>query len=127
MNSYKSRLVALAGVICLAVVLVAIPQVKQPGHVEVAPISPRPEDVSCIDNIVKASHETISGGVGVPRQWGRDRSLYDPNIRFVSIRVDPKTDAVITRSESHQDFVDTADEFMPLRPELQPDKSLASP
>ena len=86
MNSYKFRLLALAGVICRAVVLAAIPQVKQPEHIQVATIAPRPEDVSSIDNIVKASYETISGGIGVPRQWGRDRSLYDPSVCFVSVR-----------------------------------------
>jgi len=111
MNNFKRPLVALAGVIAI-VVLAAIPQVKQTEHVPVTAIAPRLEDVSSIDNIVKASYETISGGIGVPRQWGRDRSLYDPNVRFVSISVDPKTKAIITHFESHQDFVDHSDAFM---------------
>jgi hypothetical protein len=112
MNSYKTRLVALAAVIPLAVVLAAIPQIKRAEHIQVTTVPPRPEDVSSIDNIVKASYETISGGVGAPRQWGRDRSLYDPNVRFVSINIDPHTKAVLTHSESHQEFVDAADAFM---------------
>ena len=37
-------------------------------HVEVPTIAPRPEDVGSIEGIVNASYETISGGVGVPRQ-----------------------------------------------------------
>jgi hypothetical protein len=112
MNSFKARIIALAVIICGAIVLAALPQVKPVEHISVKAIAPRPEDVSSIDNIVKASYETISGGVGMPRQWDRDRSLYDPNVRFVSIDVDPKTKDVIAHSMSHQDFVDHADNFM---------------
>jgi hypothetical protein len=112
MNSYRTQLVALAAVLFLPFVLVATPQIKKPEHVQVTTVPPRAEDVSSIDNIVKASYETISGAVGVPRQWGRDRSLYDPNVRFVSISIDPQTKTIITHSESHQDFVDAADAFM---------------
>jgi hypothetical protein len=39
-------------------------------HVGRPIIEARTEDVSTIEGIVKASYETISGGVGVPRQWG---------------------------------------------------------
>ena len=53
-------------------------------HVAVPAIAPRNEDISTIEGIVKASYETISGGVGVPRQWGRDRTLVcaERSIRF---------------------------------------------
>ena len=37
-----------------------------------------PEDVASIEAIVHADYESISGGVGVARQWARDFSLYDP-------------------------------------------------
>ena len=43
---------------------------KQPQkHVQVQSVPARPEDVASIEAIVKASYETISGGVGVPRQF----------------------------------------------------------
>jgi hypothetical protein len=81
-------------------------------HVEVQTVAPRPEDVASIEGIVAASYETISGGVGVPRQWGRDRSLYDPNVRFVAVEPDPKTGKIVAHSDSHQDFVDETDASM---------------
>ena len=66
-------------------------------HVDRPIIEARAEDVSTIEGIVTASYETISGGVGVPRQWGRDRTLFDPNSRSVAIHVDAKTGAIKTR------------------------------
>ena len=85
---------------------------KQPQkHVQVQSVPARPEDVASIEAIVKASYETISGGVGVPRQWGRDESLFDPNVRFVSVERDPNTGAIATTITTHQEFVDEADEF----------------
>ena len=84
---------------------------KQPQkHVQVQPVAARPEDVASIEAIVKASYETISGGVGVPRQWGRDESLFDPNVRFVSVERDPKSGALVAMITTHQEFVDVADE-----------------
>lgn len=53
----------------------AMEKLGEKHHVEVPTIAPLPEDVSTIEGIVKASYETISGGAGVPRQWGRDRTL----------------------------------------------------
>ena len=84
-------------------------QTKPVTHVDVPDVPARPEDVNTIDGIVKASYETISGGVGVPRQWGRDRTLYDPNVRFVETNVDPKTGAIHALVTSHQEFVDLSD------------------
>jgi hypothetical protein len=85
---------------------------KQPQkHVQVQSVPARPEDVASIEAIVKASYETISGGVGVPRQWGRDESLFDPNVRFVSVERDPNSGAIVTTITTHQEFVDEADEF----------------
>ena len=37
-------------------------------HVDRPIVEARAEDVSTIEGIVKASYETISGGVGVPRE-----------------------------------------------------------
>ena len=53
--------------------------------VEIPKIEADPKDVSTIDGIVKAFYETISGGKGVARQWGRDKTLYIPDVRFVSM------------------------------------------
>jgi hypothetical protein len=78
-------------------------------HVERPIVEARAEDVGTIEEIVKASYETISGGVGVPRQWGRDRTLFDPNSRSVAIHVDRKTGAITTESMTEQDFADRSD------------------
>jgi len=53
--------------------------------VEIAPAEADPKDVSTIDGIIKAFYETISGAKGVPRQWSRDKTLYMPGVRYVSM------------------------------------------
>ena len=78
-------------------------------HVERPIVEARAEDVGTIEGIVKASYETISGGVGGARQWGRDRTLFDPNSRSVAIHVDAKTGAIKTESMTEQDFADRSD------------------
>ena len=80
--------------------------------VPVQKVAARAEDVSSVEAIVKASYETISGGVGVPRQWGRDESLFDPNVRFVAVERDPKSGAIVAMITTHQEFVDGTDESL---------------
>jgi hypothetical protein len=84
-------------------------QDKAKVHVDRPLVPARPQDVSSIEGIVRATYETISGAVGVPRQWGRDRTLYDPHMRFVSMSKDPKTGKVTRSSGTEQDFADHAD------------------
>lgn len=77
--------------------------------VKVETIAPRPEDVVTLDGIIKAFYETISGPKGQPRQWARDRTLYIPEVRFVSMSVrDGKPHAEIM---DHQTYVDRTDGF----------------
>ena len=80
-------------------------------HVPVPKAEPRPEDVGTIEGIVKASYETISGGVGVPRQWGRDRTLFAPSVRYISIAKD-KTGVVKLRTSDYQEYLDESDDFL---------------
>jgi hypothetical protein len=81
-------------------------------HVDRPVMEPRTEDVSSIEGIVTASYETISGGEGVARQWGRDRTLFDPNSRSVAVGVNAKTGAVTTHGSTEQEFADEADASM---------------
>jgi hypothetical protein len=81
-------------------------------HVDRPIVEARTEDVSTIEGIVKASYETISGGAGVARQWGRDRTLFDPNSRSVAVEVDTKTGAIKARGSTEQEFADDADASM---------------
>ncbi|HYL69647.1 MAG TPA: nuclear transport factor 2 family protein [Candidatus Limnocylindria bacterium] len=75
-------------------------------HVEVPTITSRVEDVSSLDGIIKAFYEVISGPVGEPRQWSRDRTLYIPGVRFVAMSEDAKGQPVAHVTD-HQQFVDS--------------------
>lgn len=89
--------------------LPATPQTPKKIHVDRPVIPARSADVSTIEGIVKASYETISGGVGVPRQWGRDRTLFDPQSRSVAVHVDLKTGAVTAHGMTEQEYADESD------------------
>src|SRR5262249_5180389 len=80
-------------------------------HVQVPKQEPRPEDVTTIEGIVKASYETISGGVGVPRQWGRDRTLFASSVRYISIGKD-KAGALKVSTSDYQEYLDESDDFV---------------
>ncbi|MBZ5574390.1 MAG: hypothetical protein LAO09_21245 [Acidobacteriia bacterium] len=78
---------------------------SKPSHVDVPTIAPHAEDVADIDGMMKAFYEVISGPPAQPRQWSRDRSLYIPEIRFVSMSLNKSGQPVATVM-SHQEFVD---------------------
>jgi hypothetical protein len=77
-------------------------------HISVGIASPRPEDVSTIDGMIKAYYEVVSGPAGQPRQWDRDATLYIPNVRFVIISEDA-TGKATAESMTHQEFVDSSE------------------
>lgn len=77
-------------------------------HVPVESVAARPGDVGTIDGLIKAFYEVISGPAGEPRQWSRDRTLYIPDVRFVSIEK-LKDGSIEARPISHQEFVDRSD------------------
>ena len=76
-------------------------------RVEVATIAANPADVGTIDRLIKTFYNVISGPAGQPRQWARDRTLYTPDVRFISMDVrNGKPHATIM---THQEFVDRSD------------------
>lgn len=76
--------------------------------VDVPKIAADPKDVSTIDGIVKAFYETITGPKGAPRQWGRDRTLYVPDVRYVGMsEQDGKIRYGVT---NHQQYVNATNE-----------------
>ena len=97
----------------VAVFIAAAPRsslAAQERNVAVPVVPPRADDVRSIDGIIKAFYEVISGPAGQPRQWSRDRSLYIPEVRFVSMDVrNGKPHPTIM---SHQQFVDRADSML---------------
>ena len=100
------------GILTLGACAFGVVPAQEKVHVDRPVIEARAEDVGTIEGIVRASYETISGGVGVPRQWGRDRTLFDPNSRSVAVGVNAKTGAVTTRGSTEQEFADEADASM---------------
>ena len=72
-------------------------------------LQPLEKDVATLDGILAAFYEVISGAAGVPRQWGRDRTLYIPGVRFVSLGSSGgKIRAAVF---DHQGYVDATDAF----------------
>jgi hypothetical protein len=100
------------GILAMGICGLGETQAQKKVHVDRPIIAARAEDVSTIERIVTASYEAISGGAGVPRQWGRDRTLFDPNSRSVAVGVNAKTGAVTTRGSTEQEFADEADASM---------------
>ena len=98
------RLIRIAAV-TLVTLFVGSTVAQERAHVNVETVAPRVEDVATIDGVLKAFYEVISGPTGEPRQWSRDRSLYIPDVRFVSIEK-RKDGAIEARPISHQEFVD---------------------
>jgi hypothetical protein len=82
---------------------------KDLGTVAVPLVERKPEDVATIDGIIKAFYEVISGAAGQPRQWGRDKTLYSPDVRFVAMSMhDGKPRAEIM---SHTQYVNGSNDF----------------
>ncbi|HJZ87867.1 MAG TPA: nuclear transport factor 2 family protein [Polyangia bacterium] len=67
--------------------------------------APRPEDVASIDGIIKAFYEVVCVAPGQTPDWARDRTLYIPGVRFVSMSVskEGKPEAHVL---SHPEFIE---------------------
>ena len=81
----------------------------QRQHVAVPTLKPLDRDVATLDGILAAFYEVISGAAGVPRQWGRDRTLYIPGVRFVSLGF--SGGRIRANVYDHQAYVDATDSF----------------
>ena len=76
--------------------------------VTIAKVAADPKDVSSIDGIIKAFYATISGPKGQPRQWSRDKTLYIPDVRFVSMS--EQTGKIRAGVMNHQQYVNGTNE-----------------
>lgn len=81
-----------------------------PPRVEIPTIAADPKDVSSIDSIVKAFYDVISGPAGQPRQWGRDKTLYLPGVRFVSMS--ERNGKISMGAMDHEQYVSNTNGFM---------------
>lgn len=72
--------------LCAALLLLAATPMTAKAQDDVAV---RPEDVETIDGVMAAFYEVVSGPVGEPRQWARDRTLWLPGAAVVPTRDGP--------------------------------------
>lgn len=78
------------------------------GSTPVETVAPRPEDVGSVDGIMRAFYEVTNVAPDAPRQWGRDRTLYVPWIRFVALGPGTTGRSSVTVF-THQAFVDATE------------------
>jgi len=112
----EKRLIAwkyLSFAVVFATAIGALSQSHTSKHVKIPVIHARPDDVSSPEAIVRATFDAQSGPVGMPRQWGRDRSLYDPNTISVAAGPEPSTGTLKPRRWiSYQQYVDELDAYL---------------
>ena len=77
-------------------------QTRAEPHVRIARSEARAEDVSSIDGVIRAYYQVVSGPKGRPREWGRDRTLYIPGVRFLVFSKD-RNGKTTAQSMSHQE------------------------
>jgi hypothetical protein len=89
-----------------------VPRPPSSGSVNIPVIPARPEDVSSPEAIVKASFESESGPAGAPRQWARERPLYDPNTVALAAGPEPGTGKLTPRRwVTFQQYADALDAY----------------
>lgn len=77
---------------------------------EIPVVEAKPEDVGSLDGIIKAFYDVVSGGVGVPRQWSRDKTLYIPEVRFVAMS--ERNGKIIADVMTHQEYAEGGNDFL---------------
>jgi hypothetical protein len=68
----------------------------------------RADDVASIDGMMKAFYEVVSGPKGEPRDWARDRTLYTPDLRFISV-TERRTGKLAALILDHQTFAESSE------------------
>ena len=68
----------------------------------------RAADVATIGGMMKAFYEVVSGPKGQPRDWGRDRTLYTPDLRFISVS-ERRTGKLAGLIMDHQTFAESSE------------------
>jgi len=100
-----------SGAILIVIALTGLAQIPTPKHVNIPVIPARPEDVISPEAIVKAGFDCESGPVGAPRQWARERTLYDPATIAVSAGPEFSTGSLKPRRFTFQQYVDQYDDY----------------
>jgi len=77
-------MLALPIIIMLALAAQAARGATPAPAVEVPSVDARADDVASVDGLMRAFYEVVNVRPEAPRQWGRDRTLYGPWVRFVA-------------------------------------------
>lgn len=89
-----------------------VPRPPSTGSVNIPIIPAKPEDVGSPEAIVKASFESESGPAGMPRQWARERTLFDPNTISIAAGPEPGTGKLDPRRwTTLQQYADALDAY----------------
>ena len=88
--------------------LTAAPLAAQQPAPPAAPAA-RPEDVSSIDAILRATYDVISGPAG-PRDWDRFRSLFAPGARLIPTAC-PRGQACRPRTISVDEYIESGGDY----------------
>ncbi len=71
--------------------------------------SPRPQadpaDVNSVDAIINAAYEVLSGPIGQPRDWDRDRSLFHPTARLAHTQWHPGGQRASIYAMTHEEHI----------------------
>ncbi|HEY0050119.1 MAG TPA: hypothetical protein VGB68_12570 [Pyrinomonadaceae bacterium] len=109
MNNLNKLFLLAAIVLAIGAAPVAAQNTPAKKAVEIPVVEPKAEDVGSIDGIVKAFYEVISGGVGVPRQWSRDKTLYIADVRFVGMS--ERGGKIVADVMNHRQYVEGSNDF----------------
>jgi hypothetical protein len=78
------------------------------GRTAAAQDAARPEDVGSIDGIVAAWYDIVSVAPGEEPDWGRDSTLYLPDIRFVILPDGESGSPAVAAVLSHAQFIEAS-------------------
>ncbi|HEX8370061.1 MAG TPA: hypothetical protein VF604_16055 [Pyrinomonadaceae bacterium] len=109
MNNLSKLFLIAAVVLSVAAASVFAQDTPAKKALEIPVVEPRAADVGSIDGIVKAFYEVISGGVGVPRQWSRDKTLYIADVRFVGMS--ERGGKILAEVMNHRQYVEGSNDF----------------
>lgn len=71
-------------------------------------VEAKAEDVSSMENIVKAAFESLSGPAGTPRDWDRFRSLFLPTAQFITARDNQQTGKKAPQVRTLEEYIASA-------------------
>jgi hypothetical protein len=94
--------------LCSVPAMAALNESGNGSDVIIPAVAANQEDVASIDGLMKAFYLVVNVAPNQPRQWGRDRTLYSPWIRFVATSTTEKGEVKVD-IWNHQDLVNATE------------------